>query len=225
MAAQEPRHSLTVRLTHWVNAASLLALTISGIGIALAHPRFYWGEGGYFDTPAAFELPIETIKGHTAWGRNLHFLAAWVAVLNGLWYVGWGLYARHFRNRFLPEHRQLDKAYVLDMLSRHLRFRNPSEDGGYNLLQKLTYSGVVFILLPVAILTGLTMSPGFTAAFPQLFTLLGGRQSARTIHFIVAAMLVLFVAIHVAMVFLSGFWRSTSAMITGGTSREELLNR
>jgi thiosulfate reductase cytochrome b subunit len=111
------------------------------------------------------------------------------------------------------------------MLSRHLRFRNPSEDAGYNLLQKLTYSGVVFILLPVAILTGLTMSPGFTAAFPQLFTLFGGRQSARTIHFIVATMLVLFVAIHVAMVFLSGFWRSTSAMITGGTSRERSVSR
>src|SRR6185312_11829078 len=137
---------------------------------------------------------------HTWWGRGVHFLSAWVAVLNGLAYVVWGFYACHFRSNFVPGQRQLEWKNIAAVLGKHLRLRNPAEEHGYNLLQKLAYSAVVFGLLPLAILSGLTMSPGFTAAFPQLFTLFGGRQSARTIHFILANALILFVVIHVAMV-------------------------
>lgn len=217
--ASELRHKRPVRITHWVNVLSFVALTVSGVGIVVAHPRFYWGESGYFDMPAAFVLPLAVNKHHTWWGRNVHFLAAWVAVLNGLAYVCWGIYARHFQSNFVPDRTQLEWRNIAGILRRHLRLQNPAEEGGYNLLQKLAYSGVVFGLLPLTILSGLTMSPGFTTAFPQLFTLFGGRQSARTIHFIAANALVFFVAIHLAMIFLAGFRRSVMSMITGDYRR------
>lgn len=215
-------HKRAVRITHWVNAITFFALTVSGVMILTAHPRFYWGETGFFDTPAAFEIPMRPILEDLwvrAWGRNVHFMAAWIAVLNGLFYAVWGLLTGHFFLRFLPHRRQLAWDSVKDVMTRHLQFKNPMEADGYNLLQKLAYSIVVFILLPLTILSGLTMSPGVTAAFPQLFTLFGGRQSARTIHFLLANALLLFVVVHVLMVVLSGFSRTVMSMIFGGRSR------
>lgn len=213
-------HKGPVRITHWVNVLTFVALAISGIGILLAHPRFYWGETGFFDMPAAFELPFDANLEDLwvrAYGREVHFLAAWIAVLNGTAYLAWGIYARHFQSSFVPNRRQLQWAYIAQVLGRHVRLQNPSEEsGGYNILQKTAYTGVVFVLLPAVILSGLTMSPAVTAAFPQLFTLFGGRQSARTIHFIVANALVLFVVIHVLMTYLAGFRRTLMSMITGG---------
>jgi thiosulfate reductase cytochrome b subunit len=167
-------HNLLVRATHWINFLSFLALAVSGVAILIAHPRFYWGETGYFDTPAAFELPLNVNLDQTGWGRDLHFLAAWIAVANGIIYVAWGL------------------------LSRHFKFAS------YNSLQRLAYWSVILGLLPVTILTGLTMSPAITAAFPVLFTIFGGRQSARTIHFFAADILVLFLIGHVIMTIRSG---------------------
>jgi thiosulfate reductase cytochrome b subunit len=172
------RHSVLVRATHWINFLSFLALAVSGVAILLAHPRFYWGESGYFDTPAAFELPLALDLDQTGWGRSLHFLAAWIAVINGFIYVAWGLLSHHFRY------------------------------AGYNFLQRLAYLGVVFGLLPVTILTGLTLSPAVTAAYPLLFAMFGGRQSARTIHFFAADLLVLFLLIHVFMTIRGGLVRS-----------------
>lgn len=169
-------HTLLVRITHWINALSFAALVVSGAAILIAHPRFYWGEDGYFDTPAAFELPLKVNLDQTGWGRNVHFLAAWIAVLNGLIYAAWGTVSGHFR-RFI----------------------------GYNPFQKLAYRSVVFGLSPVAILSGLTLSPAVTAAWPWLFTLFGGRQSARTIHFFAADFLVMFLVLHVAMTIRTGF--------------------
>ncbi len=168
------RHTLLVRATHWINSLSFLALAVSGVAILMAHPRFYWGESGYFDTPAAFVLPLRVNLDQTGWGRDLHFLGAWIAVANGIIYVAWGLLSRHFRY------------------------------AGYNLLQRLAYTSVVFGLLPLTILTGITMSPAITAAFPMLFTIFGGRQSARTIHFFAADLLVLFLLIHVTLAIRAG---------------------
>jgi thiosulfate reductase cytochrome b subunit len=168
------RHGVLVRATHWINFLSFLALAVSGVAILLAHPRFYWGETGYFDTPAAFELPLTPNLDQSGWGRDLHFLAAWIAVFNGIVYVAWGLLSRHFRY------------------------------ADYTVLQRLAYIGVVFGLLPLLILTGLTLSPAVTAAYPALFAVFGGRQSARTIHFLVADLLILFLMIHVVMTIRAG---------------------
>lgn len=192
------RHTALVRATHWINALSFVALTVSGAAILVAHPRFYWGETGYFDTPAAFELPLKVNLDQTGWGRNLHFLAAWITVLNGCVYVAWGAFSRHFQHKLLPTRPQ------------------PGDPSGYNFLQRLAYLGVVFGLFPVVILSGLTLSPAVTAAYPALFTLFGGRQSARTIHFLVASFLLLFLVIHVAMTIRSGFVRTVRAMIVSG---------
>ena len=74
-----PRHSALVRVTHWITTLCFFALLVTGLEIVISHPRFYWGEAGYFDTPAAFELPIKVNLDQTGWGRNLHFLAAWHA--------------------------------------------------------------------------------------------------------------------------------------------------
>src|SRR5512140_3350447 len=167
-------HSGFVRTTHWINFLSFLALAVSGVAILIAHPRFYWGETGYFDTPAAFELPLAVNLDQTGWGRDLHFLGAWIIVLNGFLYVVWGLVSRRFRF------------------------------GGYSLLQRYAYTGVVFGLLPLMILTGVTMSPAITAAHPVLFSVFGGRQSARTIHFFAADLLVLFLLVHVIMAIRAG---------------------
>jgi thiosulfate reductase cytochrome b subunit len=163
------RHRILVRATHWINLLSFLALAVSGFAILLAHPRFYWGEAGYFDTPAAFTLPLPVNLDQTGWGRDLHFLSAWIAVINGIIYVALGLLLRHFRST------------------------------GYSPLQRLAYLAVVFVLLPVIILSGLTLSPAVTAAYPGLFTMFGGRQSARTVHFLLADVLVAFFLAHVTL--------------------------
>ena len=197
------RHKTLVRTTHWIHALSFVVLVVSGIAILIAHPRFYWGETGYFDMPAAIELPLTPNLDQSGWGRSLHFLAAWIAVINGFIYVAWGWLSGHFQHKLMPG------------LMRHARRRNPAASSAYSFSQRAAYLGVVFGLFPVVVLSGLTMSPGVTAAYPQLFALFGGRQSARTIHFIAANLLVLFLVIHVAMTILSGFGRNMRAMITG----------
>src|ERR1700694_4788703 len=100
--AQGIRHKGLVRATHWINALSFVTLAVSGAAILLAHPRFYWGETGYFDTPAAFELPLTANLDQSGWGRSLHFLAAWIAVINGLVYVAWGLLSGQFWREVMP---------------------------------------------------------------------------------------------------------------------------
>ena len=210
------RHQRLVRVTHWINALGFAALTVSGVAILIAHPRFYWGETGYFDTPAAFQLPLPVNLDQTGWGRSLHFLAAWVAVLNGAIYAAWGLISGHFRRNFIPTGAERERRSTALLVKRHRRLSIPSGPSGYNLLQRLSYASVVFGLFPLLILTGLTLSPAVTAAFPWLFVLFGGRQSARTVHFLAADALVLFVIVHVAMTAMSGFANNLRSMTTGG---------
>src|SRR5678810_614199 len=97
------RHSVVVRVTHWINAAAFVGLVVSGIAILLAHPRLYWGETGGVGTPSIFDLPLPfMLTGQSGWGRSLHFLSAWVCVLNGLLYVVHGMVTRHFRDHLVP---------------------------------------------------------------------------------------------------------------------------
>ena len=191
------RHSALVRVTHWITAASFLALLYSGIAILLAHPRLYWGETGALGTPSLVDLPLPFIlTGQSGWGRYLHFLSAWVCIVSGVAYVLGGMVACHFRN---------------DLFRR-------GGPANYDALQRITYSAVVFVLFPLMIWTGFAMSPAITSVFPVLVTALGGQQSARTIHFVVASLLVLFLVGHVVMVYLAGFTRHVGAMILGGNS-------
>src|SRR5580704_9431721 len=238
-------HAPWVRLAHWVIAASVLTLVFSGFEILMVHPRLYWGKAGNDLTPALIELPISRNYKHgggappltffpgnspivsaartydifnqNGWGRSLHFLAAWFLVLTGLMYLIVGLASGHFWRHLVPRLRELAPWHLWRDVAAHARFPMPRARGGppYGLLQKLSYAVVVFIALPLTVLTGLTMSPAVTAAYPGLLDLFGGSQSARTIHFVVFAVLVLFLILHVAMVALTGFKRQMRAMTIG----------
>jgi thiosulfate reductase cytochrome b subunit len=152
-----------------------------------------------------------------ALARDWHFTAAWLFVLNGLVYLLYGLVSGHFRRDFLPKARELRGGAVLAEVWAHLRLHRARGEAArhYNVLQKLAYIIVVFVLLPVMVLTGLTMSPAVTAAMPFLFDLFGGRQTARTIHFITANLIVLFVLVHVIQVFAAGAFNGMRSMTTG----------
>ncbi len=210
-------HSGIVRVTHWLLALSFLGLIISAVAILLVHPRLYWGETGTWGVPALIELPLPYIRGHSGWGRYLHFLAAWVCVLSGLTYVVSGSVNQHIRTKLLPRTSELSWRRISSVIWDHLRWRRPQgdESWSYNIVQRLTYLIVIFVLFPGMVWTGLAMSPAITSVFPSMVTVLGGHQSARTLHFVISNFLLLFFVVHLAMLFLVGFTSHVRAMITG----------
>jgi thiosulfate reductase cytochrome b subunit len=223
------RHSALVRITHWITTLCFLALLVSGVEIVISHPRFYWGETGNDLTTPLFKLPIPASRNlvptgygyvlpdQNGWSRYLHFQAAWVVVFTGLLYAISILLTGHLRNDLFPRRADLSWRSLSTTIAEHWRFRRPSEAEAwsYNVLQRLSYLFVIFILFPLVIWTGLAMSPAFVSAFPATVNVLGGQQSARTLHFFVSLSLVLFLLVHVVMIFLAGFWSRMRAMITG----------
>lgn len=254
------RHSLTVRLSHWLNVLCMTVLLFSGLQIFNAHPSLYWGQYGADNDPSFISMEAvqdgdavkgmthigglsfnttgvlgvsnvdgePTARGFPAWatlpsyqdlatGRRWHFFFAWLFVINGLIYMAYGFIARHFRRDLLPRRDELTPGHLGHEIADHARLRFPKGEQArhYNALQKLTYLLVIFLLLPMMIGTGLTMSPGFVAFAPWLLDLFGGRQSARTLHFITANALVAFVVVHVVMVLVSGVFNNMRSMITG----------
>ncbi len=179
----------------------------------------------YVETTGVLGFSGNEVRGFPAWatlpsyrsladGRRWHFAFAWLFALNGLVYLSAGLIGGHVRRDLLPARDQLTPRHLAREIADHARLRFPASRR-YNVLQKLTYLAVIFVLLPMMVLTGLSMSPGMNAGFPWLPELFGGRQSARTLHFISASLIVLFVLVHVAMVLASGPLNSLRAMITG----------
>jgi thiosulfate reductase cytochrome b subunit len=227
-----PRHSALVRATHWITTFCFFALLVSGAEIVVSHPRFYWGETGNVLTTPLFQLPIPSSRAlvptgygyvlpdQNGWSRALHFQAAWVVVFTGAVYGIWGLLGGHFRKNLLPGKADISWRMLSTAIAGHLRFERPgeAESRSYNVLQRLTYLFVIFVLFPLEVWSGLALSPAFVSPFPASVTLLGGRQSARTIHFFVSLALTLFLVVHVGMVFLAGFRSRTGAMIAGRTA-------
>ena len=158
-----------------------------------------------------------TLPGGLGFARDVHFDAAWLFVFNGLVYLLFGMFSGHIRRDLLPAAKELAPRRLLAEVWSHFRLRRARGEAArrYNVLQKLAYVTVIFVLLPVMVLSGLTMSPAVTTAMPFLFDLFGGRQSARTIHFLVADLLVLFVLIHVVQVVITGAFNNMRSMITG----------
>lgn len=221
-----PHHPLWVRAAHWIVAAAFVTLAVSGTAILLALPKLFWGETGANDAPAWVTLPLPVNLEQTGWGRNLHFASAWVFATAGMGYLALALLGGRLWRRLWPDRDQIRPAHLAGEIRTHLRLRGDGSAATaprYNALQKLAYLAVILILAPVMLLSGLTMAPGVTAAAPELFTLFGGRQSARTIHFLSALGLVLFLAIHVWQVFANRPGLLLRRMILGrtrgGTSR------
>ncbi len=224
-----PRHTALVRVTHWITTLCFLALLVTGVEILISHPRFYWGETGNDLTTPLFKIPIPAsrdlvptgygyvLPDQNGWSRYLHFQTAWIAVLTGLLYVISILFTGHLRKDLLPGKRDLSWRAFSSVIAKHLRFERPTEGeaASYNVLQRVSYLVVIFVLFPLIIWTGLAMSPGFVSAFPATVTVFGGQQSARTIHFFVTVALVLFLVVHVVLVCVSGFRSRMRAMITG----------
>lgn len=218
------RHTRIVRITHWINALCFLLLLMSGLQIFNAHPRLYWGQFG-----ADNDTPWLAISGGVPWqftlpgmrdlgaGRNWHFFFAWGLVLNGLIYLAFSLYNRHVQRDILPKKDELKPAHLWEQIVHHAQFKRITGAAAknYNTLQKLAYVAVIFVLFPLIILTGLTMSPGFNAIAPILLDIFGGRQSARSLHFIAANLLVAFLVIHLIEVVVAGAWNEICSMITG----------
>ena len=226
-----PRHTAVVRVTHWLTVLAFLALAITGYLLVLSHPRFYWGEIGNVNMKPLFSFHVPSsrdtvptgynyvLPDENGWSRALHFQAAWLLVLTGIVYGIAGFASGHFRRNLFPQRGERSwQAYW-----RALRGVQTRDDGvqsynsarGYNVVQRTVYLGVIFVLFPAVIWTGLALSPGFNAAFPFFVDVLGGRQSARTLHFFVSDLLVVFLVVHVVMIALAGFWSRTRAMITG----------
>ena len=229
MRTVRPRHARFVRITHWLTVIAFLALLVSGIEVVLSHPRFYWGEVGNVNTTTLFSLPVPSSRGtvptgfgfvlpdQNGWSRYLHFQAAWLALMTALVYLVAGLGSGHFRRNLVPEASERSWRALRETISEHLRFRRTAfgDPWSYNALQRLSYLAIVFVLFPLVIWTGLAMAPAFTAVFPWSVSLLGGRQSARTLHFLATIALVLFTLVHVTMIAIAGFWPRVRAMITG----------
>jgi len=152
-----------------------------------------------------------------ATGRRWHFFFAWLFVINGLVYTLYGFALGHFRRDLAPSAEEISPRHLKQEIADHarLRFSKGEKARHYNALQKLTYLIVIFVMLPLMLATGLTMSPGIDAGYPFLLDLFGGRQSARSIHFICAWSIVVFVIVHVLMVILSGLLNNLRSMVTG----------
>jgi len=223
------RHSAVVRLTHWITVIAFFALLITGIEIVISHPRFYWGETGNVNMQPLFSLHIPSSRDtvptgygyvmpdQNGWSRALHFQAAWVLVLTGLVYGISSLVNGHFRKDVFPARGERTARAYWEVIAKYLR-RAPLDEAEalrYNAVQRAAYLVVIFVLFPLVIWTGLALSPAFDAAFPLAVNALGGRQSARTLHFFVSGFLVIFLVVHVTMVYLSGFRSRMGAMITG----------
>lgn len=212
-----PRRLFIVRVTHWIVVLSVFGLLVSGIGILVSHPRLYWGEAGNAGMASLIDLPVPFIIGPSVWMRPYHFTAAWFLVLSGVAYVIGGFVTGHFSKDLVPARADLRWQQIWRVISSHLRWARPGADEAwrYNVVQRLIYLFVVFMLFPAIVWTGLAMSFGVTSVFPLLATTLGGHQSARTLHFICVSLLVLFVIVHMVMLCLVGFWSHVRAMITG----------
>jgi thiosulfate reductase cytochrome b subunit len=213
------RHSLATRLWHWINAAATIVLFMSGLNISNAHPYLYWGDAG-FDPRDAW-LSVVRFPGWAtipqyydlAMARDWHMLAAWPFGV-GLAFIWAAMLANgHFRRDLMTLPTDWTPAALRAALAAHPP-GGAQHAYGYNPVQKILYGMVLGVLLPLMVLTGLAISPGFEPAAPWLVELFGGRQSARSLHFLTAWALFGFFVIHVLRALAD--WRRIGAMVTSG---------
>ena len=188
-----------------------------GITTILGYKFDTTGVLGYSDGkrrafPAWATIPSAKVL---AMGRQWHLFFAWLLVINGLFFTAYALISRHATRDLAPTGKDLRG--IGKAVKDHIVLRHPKGDEAkrYNVLQKLAYIVILFVVAPLIVLTGLTMSPTIDTAFPWLLTIFGGRQAARTIHFIACFTFVGFIVIHVVEVILTGFFNNIRSMVTG----------
>lgn len=188
-----------------------------GITTILGHKFDTTGVLGYSDGkrrafPAWATIPSAKVL---AMGRQWHLFFGWLLVINGLFFTVYALLSRHATRDLAPTGKDLRG--IGKAVKDHIVLRHPKgeEAKRYNVLQKLAYVVILFVVAPLIVLTGLTMSPTIDTAFPWLLTMFGGRQAARTIHFIACFTFVGFIVIHVLEVILTGFFNNIRSMVTG----------
>jgi Ni/Fe-hydrogenase b-type cytochrome subunit len=215
------RHRLSTRLWHWINAVTVFVMIMSGLMISNAHPRLYWGQYGANNDAAWLELPHfpgwATIPStyNLALARHWHLAFAWVLAFGLFVYLLRIVFNGHFKNDIALSRAEVAPGHLWIDIKKHLRLDFHTAGGRYNPLQKITYSLVLFVLLPMVILSGLTLSPGMNAAWPWLLDLFGGRQSARSVHFLCMMGLAAFIVVHLILVILAGPINEIRSMITG----------
>lgn len=217
------RHRLPTRLWHWINAVTIVVMLMSGLMISNAHPHLYWGEyGANFDHPwwnPPYFPGWATIPStyNLALARHWHLFFAWIFAFGLLGYMVASLVNRHFRRDLTLSRREVAPAHLWQDVKDHVRLKFPTgqEALTYNVIQKMTYIAVVFILLPLMIVSGLSLSPGFDAVLHWPLDLVGGRASARSIHFVSAGLIAAFILVHLTLVLLAGPYNEVRSMITG----------
>jgi Ni/Fe-hydrogenase b-type cytochrome subunit len=219
------RHKLPTRIWHWVNAITVFVMLMSGLMILNAHPRLYWGQYGANLDHAWVNFGNRPFPGwatipssyNLADARIWHFAFAWVLAIGLVAFLVTSLFNRHVQRDLAPTPRELAPRHVWQDIKDHARLRFPTGEAAlrYNILQKIAYVATIFLFLPLMILTGLAMSPSMDAAWPWLLDLFGGRQSARSIHFIVAAAILAFILVHLVMIVLAGPLNEIWSMISG----------
>lgn len=193
-------------------------LVVAGLDIPTGGVLGRWKDANGVEQTRAFPYWATIPSGYSlAAARRWHLSFAWAFAILTIGYLIVSAANRHIRRDLLPRRAELAPSHLWQDIKDHLRLRFHPTDGTahYNVLQKLTYGLVLFILLPGVLLTGLTMSPAFNAAWPWMLDLFGGRQSARSLHFICAAGLVGFITIHLLLVVLAGPINEIRSMITG----------
>ena len=222
------RHSLSARICHWVMALSFFYLLYSGVMIFLHFPELYWGKVGFQGYPAIFKLEDWGISwedaerlGDRRWGRNYHYLFAWIFVINGIVYLFCNGWRKAFYLKMFPKLSELSYSSLKSFFANHIRSleKKDTSAAGYNVIQKVSYVFILFVLFPFMIVSGLAQMPAFTAISPELIDLFGGRQTARTLHVICTVLMVLFVVVHLVQVFAVGVKNQVRAMITGSYER------
>lgn len=223
------RHRISTRIWHWVNAVAIIVMLMSGLMISNAHPHLYWGqyganldkpwfsigwfiEGGRFPgwatIPSTYNLAL---------ARHWHLFFAWVFAFGFLAYLAVSLVNRHVQRDLTLVRGELAPRHLWDEIKHHAQLRFPTGAAAlkYNTLQKITYILVLFVLFPLLILTGLCLSPGVSPLTGWAIDLFGGRATARSIHFLSAAGIALFIVVHLTLVVLAGPYNEVRSMITG----------
>ncbi|MEQ8771732.1 MAG: cytochrome b/b6 domain-containing protein [Erythrobacter sp.] len=222
------RHALSTRLWHWINALAVVVLFMSGLTISNAHRRLYWGHSGFSPEEAWLHVmrfpgwaTLPMFRYDLAEARDWHNTAAWLFALGLLAYWIVILLNGHFRRDVAAGPRAYAPGAIWGTIRGYLTGENRrTEKVDYNPLQRIAYAFVLGVFLPGMVLTGLAMSPGIEPAAPWLVEFFGGRQSARSIHFLFAFALLGFLVVHVAMVFVAGPVKTLGGMIVARPGKE-----